>query len=293
MTKEDARLKILEHIDKPAVAKEVMSAFVRLILDKPASLNWDQEVLFSFLMRWGLTSSTLWHVFFPTTIKELWQGTPHEKNPKPIQDVFSLPVLLRSLYENYLIAFSLLDQSTPVSARRCRYLAWVRRGRFTKKMSAEHFKASDEALTHTKAEFEKTDKELREHSEFIALDKGAQKQLLDNGRAGGWRSLAQQASICDGFHNFFYTVLCGYAHSDASSFEQVLRGSWSGLQGVFRTEYLHIAALMLSLTRQHLFRTQIDENIVLEVVMEYGLGYTREFAGIASERRKQDNPPSH
>lgn len=292
MNREDAKIKVLENIDSPGVAKEVMHTFLKLTLDKPSSLNWDQEVLFVFLMRWGMASSTLWHLFFPTTIKELWQGTPSENIAKPIPDVFSIPVVLRSLYEDYLLAFTLLDQDTPTSARRCRYLAWVRRGRLTKKQSAEHFRASAESLTLTSDEFNKADKELQTHAEFVDLDKGHQKRLLKHGWNGSWASLAQQAGVCEAFHNYFYGEICGYAHSDFSSFEQVLHGQWGGLSSVSAREYIHIAALMLDLTRQHLFRAQINENIVLDVVMEYGLGYTRGFDRIASERRAEDEPTS-
>ncbi len=213
MNRDDARTWVLEHINEPAVAQEVMHTFVKLTLEKPSSLNWDQEVLFVILMRWGMASSTLWHLFFPTTIKGLWEGTPSEKTAKPIPDVFSIPVVLRSLYEDFLVAFGLLDQNIPVSRRRCMYRAWARRGRYTQKVTAEHFKASDEILTDTKRAFEQADGELREHSEFIALDKKTQAFLLKHGRAGSWGTLAKQAGVCDAFHNFFYTVLCGYAYT--------------------------------------------------------------------------------
>jgi|GEM_PF-5265411 len=280
MDKNQAKREILKRIDSPEVTKKVLKTFFRLPLDKPRGLDWDQEVLFTFLHRWALASATLYRVFFPEPINELWGGTRSASDAKPVPDVYAAAVLIRSLYEDYLLAFSLIDQGTKTSVRRCRYLAWIRQGKFTTMKSAEHFGASLRGRQFTTDAFNKADGDFQKHQESARQDKTTQKALIQHGRAGSWIKLAKDAHVDMNYHQSVYKILCGYAHSDASSFEQVVGGSWTRLFTVFRGLYIQIAALMLDLTRQHLFRAQIDGDIVLEVVREYGVEYLRNFSKV-------------
>jgi len=283
MNDEQQKCDIQQKIETPEVTQKLLKAFAELTFDKPQSLDWDQEVTFTFLLRWGLASFSAWSLFFPDTIDELWKGARSQVTPEPVMDLFTIPILLRSLYENYLVAASLLDQRVPTAIRRCRHNAWKRKGYKVENTTAEYFRYTKANVELTLKNFEKHDRLFRKHAEFNNLNKDMKNNLMRDGRIGSWSTLAAEAGISNDFHQAFYGPLCGYSHSGSDSFSAVFSGSWSSQAEICRLNYTVVAALMLDLTRQHLFRSQIDENPVLEVVMDWGLEYVRDFDRIAVE----------
>lgn len=282
MDTEQRKCLIVDQIDSPDIAKYLLSTFVKLTIDKPEGpLTDEQELVFLFLFRYGLNAFSLWNIFFPKEIEELCQ----ERKPIPVPDIPASCVIIRSLYENFLVLNYLLDENASTEEREFRQILWTRNGAKTRISFKNEFQTKEELIISIQNDYEKWDIKLKNNTWLKSLSQKDQTAILKSSKVTplGYSELARCASISINFHKASYRYLSGYAHCDAYSYMNLINGDWQFLMEDMRSNFVFVSALMLNLTKKYLFRQKIESDLDLETIIEFGVGYAQKFDEICED----------
>ena len=272
----DRRLLILENIDSTDVTKHLLKKLVELTGEKPPECKSDdQHWMFMFLSRFGWTSFTLWRIFFPEPNYEL-----QPKDSKGvILDVTSGGTIVRSLYENYLAAYHLVGDAVSTEQLECRRLIWDWHAAKLKCLFVECFESAPEIADPASRDFLKLDRELKDHPVFKRIPNSAQRKILrrDSGLSHSHKNIAEAAAVDPSFHTALYGYLSGHAHCDSHSFRSYTQGDHKYMMDSLRMHFLQISGLMLDLTIKFLLTKEIQADLALKVIIEFGVKFVREF----------------
>lgn len=270
-----------------ASVRHLLSTFVKLSIDKPSDLNQTQELVFAFLSRFALHSLTLWDVFFPHERAQLKARLNETGDFSKLMDHPGASLIVRSLYEDYLTLSYLTDPSVSSDLLHCRFLAYKLAG-LLKRQKLKAFLQSDTNAESDQSDVDEVKIELKKNDAFSGLPFKTQRNWLDKGLIldGQRERIAVSAGIPSNFHNYLYKELSSYVHSDSHSFYQLEGVEQDDMIAIARNHFIFVSALMLDLTKRHLFTKEIEEIGKLNGLIKFGCSYVRDFDKINKERKK-------
>jgi len=273
-------------VDKDDAVLHIIRLICKLGYDRPKDINnEEQEIAFMFFGRHVFASITLNSIFWPANPMNISKEIHSDR----YYDYPSAFLLIRNLYENYLVLNYLLNQDINPLERELRQLIWKRTAENDKIKFGEYLKSRPAKIAPSKRAFDLMTKILKENKCFLtSVKEGKRKRIINckDRNLLSFSEMAEDAKLSTNYHKAFYGYCNAYAHPNSLGYNHFIAGNINFMIAQSKKFYIEVSVLLLEFTKVFLFRDDIEnkKDEFLKVIMDFYLEWINNFDAINEEK---------